>query len=500
MSTTVFINALELTEFAFESLPGGESSFSSSIQIASKLPDIDKVIVLAPPDFSHEGEFSVVHPEGSEMKDLITVFLNETGKSENIFYFYGDTPLLDLSITERMFKNHLQYFASYTFADGYPYGIAPEILRKSVLKQLSALSEKNQIKISRQSIFELIQKDINSYDIETEISSIDQRMLRVSLSADTMRNYNQLSHIMEQLIADGKSGEEAVVNILENKQELLRTEPSFVNVQITGACPQVCSYCPYPLIGGDVVNRTDEMNIDQWKIILSKVKSFSDDAVFSISMWGEPSLHSNILEIVKELLEIEKFTLIVETSGVGWDYGILKSISEISKGRVEWILSLDAQNPESYSELRGEGWEEANKTAEYLHELFQDKLYIQSVRMKDQEEYLENFYRSWKEKGFNVIIQKHDHFCGVLPDLRVTDLSPVKRFPCWHIKRDLNILLDGSVPMCREDLKGQNILGNIFKDKLEDLWNNGKSLYLDHIAGSYPEICRECDEYYTYNF
>ncbi len=500
MSTTVFINALELTNFAFKSLPGGENSFTSILNFASQLPEVDNIVVLASSDFSQTGNYKIVHPAGSDMKDLVTVFIEETGESENIFYFFGDTPLLDLSITERMFKNHLQYFATYTFADGYPFGLAPEILQKSVFNQLKTLSEKNKIKIDRQSIFELIQKDINSYDIETEISSIDQRMLRVSLSADTKRNFNQLSRIIEQLQVDGKTGEEALVNILENNQELLRTEPSFINVQITGGCPQACSYCPYPTIGGDVVNRTDEMTMTQWKMILSKVKSFSDDAVFSISMWGEPSLHSNIFGIVEELLKIEKFTLIIETSGVGWDQDILKSIAEISNGRIEWILSLDAQNPDSYKELRGEGWEEANKTAVFLHELFNDNLYIQSVRMKNQEEYLENFYRSWKEKGFNVIIQKHDHFCGVLPDLRVTDLSPVKRFPCWHLKRDLNILIDGTVPMCREDLKGKFILGNIFTDEPNLIWKNGRTHYFDHLSGSYPQICRECDEYYTYNF
>ncbi len=500
MSTTVFINALELSNYAYESLPGGESSIESVLATASKLPDLDKIIVLADPNFSVPGNYKVVQPPGPNMEDLISVFIAETGDSENIFYFYGDTPLVDLSIAERMYKNHLQYFATYTFADGYPFGMAPEILLKSVFSQLKTLAGKNQIKISRQSIFELIQKDINSYDIETEISSIDQRMLRVSLSSDTKRNFNQLCRIIEELQSESKAGEEAIVNILEKKQELLRTEPSFINVQITGGCPQACSYCPYPSFGGDIINRTDEMAIEQWKMILQKVKSFSDDAVFSISMWGEPGMHSNIFGVVQELLKIDKFSLIIETSGVGWDHDVLKSISEIADGRIDWILSLDAQNPDSYKELRGEGWEEANRTALYLHDLFRDNLYIQSVRMENQEEYLEKFYRSWKEKGFNVIIQKHDHFCGVLPDLRVTDLSPVKRFPCWHIKRDLNILLDGTVPMCREDLKVEHGLGNIFNDELSLIWENGKGLYLDHLSGSYPKICSECDEYYTYNF
>ena len=242
------------------------------------------------------------------------------------------------------------------------------------------------------------------------------------------------------------------------------------------------------------------MALEEWQIILSKVKTFSYDAVFSISMWGEPAGHSDILGIVRTLLEIENFSLIIETSGIGWNQDVLKAIAEMADGRIDWILSMDGENPESYEKLRGAGWDEANKTAANLYELFPDNLYIQSVRITGQEEYLEKFYRGWKERGFNVIIQKHDHFCGILQDRRVTDLSPVKRFPCWHLKRDLNILIDGTVPMCREDLKNKHTMGNIFDDEIELIWKNGEGVYLDHLDGNYPELCRDCDEYYTYNF
>jgi hypothetical protein len=112
MSTTVFINALELSNYAYKSLPGGISSFDSTLAIASNLPDLDKIIVLADSDFSLKGKYQVVQLPGSNMEDLISVFIAETGDSDNIFYFYGDTPLVDLSITERMYKIHLKYFSS----------------------------------------------------------------------------------------------------------------------------------------------------------------------------------------------------------------------------------------------------------------------------------------------------------------------------------------------------------------------------------------------------
>ena len=53
--------------------------------------------------------------------------------------------------------------------------------------------------------------------------------------------------------------------------------------------------------------------------------------------------------------------------------------------------------------------------------------------------------------------------------------------------------------MCREDL-GEKILGNVFKDGLELLWEKLSGELEGHMKGEYCEKCRNCDEYYTFNF
>jgi spiro-SPASM protein len=120
--------------------------------------------------------------------------------------------------------------------------------------------------------------------------------------------------------------------------------------------------------------------------------------------------------------------------------------------------------------------------------------------MHENEDDLEHFFRHWKETLGNVIIQKYDDFCGRLPERKVTDLSPVKRIPCWHIKRDVTVMLDGRVLLCREDTAAEHILGNIFQEKLEAIWGRGEDYYRRHLSSSYPNICTKCDEYYTFNF
>jgi radical SAM protein with 4Fe4S-binding SPASM domain len=54
--------------------------------------------------------------------------------------------------------------------------------------------------------------------------------------------------------------------------------------------------------------------------------------------------------------------------------------------------------------------------------------------------------------------------------------------------------------MCREDIKRQNNLGNIWEHGLEEIWERGSKAYKKHLEAEYPPLCRDCDEYYTYNF
>jgi spiro-SPASM protein len=129
-----------------------------------------------------------------------------------------------------------------------------------------------------------------------------------------------------------------------------------------------------------------------------------------------------------------------------------------------------------------------------------DRVYLRATRMEENARDVEQFYREWKEQTENVIIQKYDHFCGVLPDRRLVDISPVERMPCWHLKRDLSILLDGTVPMCREDLAREHALGNVFADGVEACWARNEEHYQGHVEGALPDLCQKCDEYYTFNF
>jgi hypothetical protein len=62
------------------------------------------------------------------------------------------------------------------------------------------------------------------------------------------------------------------------------------------------------------------------------------------------------------------------------------------------------------------------------------------------------------------------------------------------------ILLDGTVPLCREQIleaPAESVFSGK-KDALAAIWENrGKSSIYSHLEEG---PCKDCDEYYTFNF
>jgi spiro-SPASM protein len=523
----LFLYGADLDEEAAKPLFNGKNSVLTAIERATKFPNVEKTVIFADSAFNFEipGGVQLEKRDSWTKRGLLERMSALCAGYDISFFAFADCPFLDPDITASLAQKHSSYAAEYSYADGWPYGLAPELLSAGTAGILAKILGGDDGPVTRDILFSVIQKDINNFDIEAEISPVDLRCHRLSFCADSRRNLL----LMKRFISEAGNSIPAASDtekIIAEHPEILRTLPNYFPVQVYGACPQSCALCPYPTLT-NVTERRDFMDSNKFEILLDKIINFCGDAVISLSMWGEISLHPEKLKLIEMVIKRPELALVIETSGLGWKNDELEHCASLAENcgkrknplnAVSWIVSLDSIDSGSYAKIRRTGFAEAQECAKKLLSLFGKNCYVQAIRVKGGEDDTEKFYRYWKENApyheDNIIIQKFDDFCGALKKKQASDISPLIRRPCWHIMRDMPVLIDGTVPLCREELpvlkgylNGNNgnygetsILGNVFTGDIEQIWERGNSFYRRHCEKEYGAACAKCDEYYTYNF
>ena len=408
----------------------------------------------------------------------------------------ADAPLLRADLVLGLLDLHRRYRAEYTFGDGFPTGLTPELLSPTILPTLIAWCRTKPAAFSREVIFEVMSTDINRFDVETHLAPVDLRMKRLSLTCDTTRNALLLRKVLPFAALPIKE----FLEKLDTFPGLVRTLPATLLVQITNGQLQLPRSSPQALFQPGVL--TDRQFLDRglWNQLLDRMLAFAGDLTVMPAFWGEPSLHPEVAGLFQDALAKPGLRLCVETSGLGWNDADLTTLAEAASGRLDWIVELDSNDPATYHQLRGEGFALAHATVRRLLELFPGHVWPQTTRVTDNEPEMEEFYKTWKKTAGQVIIQKHNFFGGRLASEKPADLSPWNRHACWHAARDLAVFLDGTTVPCRDDYQRSLVAGNAFTDEPATLWARGTELFERHEKGEYPEVCRHCDEYYTFHF
>lgn len=443
-------------------------------------------------------ELSLGYPRvlcpSDDMEGLMAAMKGLAQHDTEILYVQADHLFLDQPILEEMMDLHHRYYCEYTFGDAWPLGISPEIIRGNILPTLAGMAQGNKEIPKQESLFKLIQRDINRFDIETSVPEIDYRPYRLDFSLSSKEGQLWANQLMAGAYRDSSS----LPQWVEERQDQFRLIPAYVQVQLTAKCPQSCSYCPYPTIEKDHRSSNTEMKLDDFKAIIDQLDTLNPQAVVSLSPWGEPALYSGIYEAIDYVMDKKQLKLLFETSGIGWNWEELEK--RIIPTRQDWIISLDSDEPEMYKKLRGDGLQEAMDFFQKMHGAAPENTWAQVVRMKENDAVLETMYHRFQQNKLPIIVQKYDHFAQFLESKKLTDLSPVTRRACWHLKRDMVILVDGTVPLCKEDIHKQYSQGNALEEALVTIWERGHQPYLKELQEERPEMCRNCDEYYCYNF
>lgn len=529
MKSLIILFADNYSNYGFEKVFDGKSAFELTLDWAKNVKSASGIQI-----FCSDSNKSVVLENvtdeikvKSKEKWTNGVLFSEILESLKDFdcdyalYSFAFNPFINKELTDRLIDTHEKFKSEYSFADGYPAGVSPEIVDKGLAGILSELikskEELNNQAVTKTSVFDLIKTDINSFEIETEISENDWRLYRLDFSCDKKENYLSCVSLFEKVKSMSAVDKTDIQKICEKavkEVSVLKTIPAYFNIQIESSYQSKNPFCAYSVYGKD--NKLS-MSFENFKNILKQINQINPDAVISLSLWGDPLLHEEFFSFVNEILKYDGLSLLIETDGFNVsDESFVSKLNELSRKVAEiglrkngfapvmWLVNVDAMTQSVYEKLHpGLTLEYAVNSVKTLNSLFEGKVYAQFLRTTENEEELESFYRAYKEKEYvssgNFIIQKYDHFCKKMPEVKSADLSPIDRLPCWHLRRDFNILADGCVPVCR-DKSFEDAMGNVFTESIDEIWNKLNSVLQSHIEKNYCKGCDCCDEFYTYNF
>lgn len=413
---------------------------------------------------------------------------------EDAIYLYIDAPLIDVEITQRMLDLHQQEYAEYTYGEGFPEGVLPEILKVSLFPKLISLLKDDLSKIERNSIFSTLSKEINSFDIETYFSPQDLRLKRIKLFTSIKRNALLVERIVQKK-GFGCSFEE-FCKLIQKNPSLLRTVPSYVEAEITNETSGRCIYLPISYLKRE----KGRMDYENFKTAFDKIKRFAEDFYIAFSLLGEPLIHSGIKKFIEYVIADDDVNLILETDGAMFTPDFSDYIQELQASNLHIIFEVDAVRDETYRKIRDGRLDQVERYIRYLLSKTTQNIYVQMVRMDVNEHEMLEFFDIWEKEGAKVIIQKYNSYLNLLPSLSQSDLQPLERMCCWHLLRDMVIFCNGDVPRCKQDINGAFHLGNILQEEVSDIWKKGEIFYLKHCANDYDDYCRICDEYFTFNF
>jgi len=422
-------------------------------------------------------------------------------------------PLLDTGVEEKIGSIHNEYSADYSYAENLPEGITGRFFSRYLFEALQVESEeKEDSGVPEQlpvSLHRYIESNLNHFHAEIHYEAPDLRMLRLNYSCKTIRSTVATLGVVEAL------GDQAVEYPYSELEGLFNTQPgllyhfpSYIEIEPFSGCEYRCTFClrTTRTSAGD---QGVAIGADQIKQVLSYVETGYGDTTVALGGQGEPLQHPDPVGVIKPFLESSKVRgVILETNGRYLDkLKDLYSHSEIEK----LTLVINVNSFQNYGKLHGvdqsvldevqqgiarwvEHWEGSNPA-------ILKNTYIQTLKIMDNEAELDQIFEYTRKNSIQFLLQKFNTFAGRLDEQRVSDMTPLERSFCWHLRRDLYLDAGGDVLYCKQAPFKGPVLGNLGAVPLAQIWSERKGEWENNYRERYPQepACASCDEYYTFN-
>lgn len=253
-----------------------------------------------------------------------------------------------------------------------------------------------------------------------------------------------------------------------------------LNIGLTNRCNCKCSFCP--------VSRTNLPRMDMpLEMALKIIMDAEVEHHISLALFGESTLYKYLGQIIKAVNR-KGVESILYTNGIAVSGQVLADI--INEGLDKIIFSLDATSREEYLNTKGvDAYDKVCSNIRTLMTIKRKKPFV-TVQYADLDY---NFHPNIPADKI-----KHGRFIswgGEVEWQSSTKRKVRERKPCTHIFRFLNVASNGNVVMCCIDYEHTVVLGNIYQQKIMDIWNgeNFEALRNEQKKGNFSKLCLNCE-------
>jgi len=276
----------------------------------------------------------------------------------------------------------------------------------------------------------------------------------------------------------------------------------YVEIEAYDGCNLNCTMCP---LGKDIYEGKGSISMDLFNKLTEELSEYADWInLVCLSRNGEPLLNKYVHVMVKKLKDIKIKRVNFSTNLTALTEK--RSYELIESGLDEIRFSLDGINKSTIEKIRKDI--NYDKVLDNAINFIKIRDHIGSPTPQIQVRLVEqilnrNEINKWKDfwltklRDTDMVASKVMHSWGNELKSYEGEVIKEKCNPCISPYSTLEILHDGTVPLCGCDYKPQVVLGNVNELSLKEIWNSVKFKKIRDLHSSGDRnnipICVGCD-------
>ncbi|MFH1228100.1 MAG: radical SAM protein [Planctomycetota bacterium] len=273
--------------------------------------------------------------------------------------------------------------------------------------------------------------------------------------------------------------------------------PKTFNLEPTNACNLKCQMCPRDKSQRPI----GYLKMELFEKVVAESRKYGPRH-FVLHKDGEPLLHNNIVEMVHRIKKAHpQNSTYISTNGLLLTSKIGEALINAQLDQLH--ISVGAAKPETYQRIRGGSLDIAEKNIKKFlqlkSELHSKKpvVTLQIIKMDETVNEIPEFINKWRDYPVELSIPDFLTWGGAENNTILKNETLRKRYPCHSLWFAPSINWDGGVSICCIDWNNEEIIGNISKQTLSEIWQSDKIKQYRkyHLSADYNKIplCRDCN-------